>query len=789
MPDNNNDSPVKVMFKRGPNANLKTLRDQSHIEDGTFYLTTDTNRLYIGKGASELVELNKSITIVDVVSNPQEGQTALPTSGVEVGQFYYISGTNQHTDTSQGGSNGNILAIVDSVAANGTPHWTQINPDTNDNDHLSDVTITKGSYDSTNNTIPYTLTFTIQNKNNQTIKTITKTFNISPSDIIGKADIDVSTSDGSTDNTVLVTTKVKDTSNSNALSTGDSFSIKGGSNVTVAQSNGVITISTGIGSDSVQMHVDGTTTSNQVSASVRVNNSDSGNILKIAGDTSKDIGITWDSTNSVAKIGHSNSATAAATGEAIQLSNASKSFTAVTSTTYDDYGHISAQTSQQVTLPSYSIKTVDVDSTDKSKLKISLTDQNNTEFGAVTSGSILYNTITVYDTIGGSASQSTIANQGDIGTFYSKAAIDGMLKGLDALSYKGTVSAISDIPTANVQVGDTYKVNAANSGITDTAGNAAKLGDLLIATGTEGNDGYITSDTLTWTLVQGNSEADTQYNTKVVAGSSNNSAKVGILANSDNNNFHNYVTMSGDGVITLTPTAGENGAGAIALAHADSGVTADTYGENNAGAISAGGSVVVPQITVDAQGHVTGVTDVTVSLPGENKLATDTTNKQVKLQNSANTDLGIITFNNGNLTTAVVGGSGTNPTVTINHAVPAMGTDTTPTQSVDLTSSTEANRQISVISGVTKDTYGHVTALATKTITLSKVLDTLKQSSTSNTNTVTVNTQLVDANNVTTGKGNSSLTLSSSGSIALTSTIDSTNNATSVNLDIVWGTF
>jgi len=89
------------------------------------------------------------------------------------------------------------------------------------------------------------------------------------------------------------------------------------------------------------MQVDGTT-SNQVSASVRVNNSDSGDILKIAGDTSKDIGIVWDNTNKVAKIGHSNSATAAATGNAIQLSNASKSFTAVTNTTYDSYGHISA---------------------------------------------------------------------------------------------------------------------------------------------------------------------------------------------------------------------------------------------------------------------------------------------------------------------------------------------------------------------------------------------------------------------------------------------------------------
>jgi len=211
-----------------------------------------------------------------------------------------------------------------------------------------------------------------------------------------------------------------------------------------------------------------------------------------------------------------------------------------------------------------------------------------------------------------------------------------MLKNLDALTYKGTVSAVADIPSSKVQNGDTYKVNAANSGITDSAGNVAKLGDLLIATGTEGNDGYITSNTLTWTLVQGNSEADTTYNTKVTAGTTSNAAKVGILANSDNNNFHNFVTMSSDGVITLTPIAGENGAGAIALAHAPSGATTGTYGGNTAGAVSAGGSVKIPQITVDAQGHVTGISNVTVSLPGENKLVADTANNAIKLQNSAN---------------------------------------------------------------------------------------------------------------------------------------------------------
>ena len=777
---------ANVLFKRGLQANLPT----TGIVDGAFYLTTDTHRLYVGNAVdantNELVELNKSITVVNSVSDLPDGSAG---KKVEVGQFYYIAGTNTHTDTSAGGNNGNILAVVTSIT-NGVPHWTQVNPDTVDgNDCLRDVTITKGSYDSTNNVIPYTLRFVIKDKENvESNKTFEKVFNIAPTDIISKADIDVSTANGSATNSVVVTTKVKDTSNNNALSTGDSFTIVGGSNVTVAQSNGQITISTGIGSDSVQMHVDGTTTSNQVAASVRVNSADSGDVLKIAGDTSKDIGITWDSTNSIAKIGHSNSATAAATGAAIALDNSSKSFTAVTSTTYDSYGHISAQTSQQITLPSYSIKTVDVDSADKSKLTVSLQDQTNTEFGSVTSGSILYNTITVYDSIGGTASQSTINNQGDIGTFYSKTAIDNMMKGLDALTYKGTVASASDLPAAadGVHIGDTYKVSTANSGIT-VGGASANLGDLLIATGTEDSDGNITSATLTWTLVQGNSEADTTYDMKVAAGSTNE-AKVGIIASTDSGTFDKYATISGDGIITVTPTAGTGDDGVVALAHATSGATAGTYGSNTTGTVTAGGSIVIPAVTVNSTGHVTSISSATMTLPGANKIAISANDKQVKLQDAASTDLGVIEFANGDLTTASVqaGGAGVDGVVTFNHAVPTMGTDTTPTQGLDISSDTEANRQISVISGVTRDSYGHVTAIATKTITFDRSVYGLNQTTSSLTNGVSVATNLKNAGNDTVGS--STFALQSSGS-SITVSPTSSGNATTVDIDIVWGTF
>lgn len=768
---------ANVLFKRGLQASLP----KSNIIDGAFYLTTDTNRLYIGNN-TELVELNKSITVVQSVSD-------LPKTGVEVGQFYYIAGENKHAGASD--DNGNILAVVTSIT-NGNPQWTQVNPDTVDgNDRLSDVTITKGSYDVVNNVIPYTLSFSIKDKDGRVIETITKTLNVAPSDIISKADVSVSTSSAEGVNAATITTKIKDTSNNNALSTGSSFSIAGGDNVTVTQKDGVVTIATGIGKNSVQMHVDGTNVQNQVSASVRVNSSDSGDILKIAGDTTKDIGIVWDAANKVAKIGHNNSAATAATGDAIQLSHNSKSFTAVTSTTYDSHGHISAQTSQQVTLPSYAIKAIEVDSADKSKLKVSLTDQNGSAFGTATSDSILYNTITVYDSVNGTATKSTIANQGDIGTFYSKTAIDNMMKGLDALTYKGTVATNSDLPNASkgVHVGDTYKVSAENSGIT-VNGKAAQLGDLLIAIGTEDSNGNITSGTLAWTLVQGNSETDTTYDMKVAAGSGANSARVGILASTDAGGFNKYATITGDGVITVTPTDGEGDVGAVAFAHANSGATAGTYGSNTTGTVAPGDPIVIPAVTVNAAGHVTSISNATMTLPGANKLGINTNNKSVKLQDAAGKDLGVVQFADGNLTSVTVeaGGSGVDGIVTVSHAVPIMGSDTTPTQAVNLSSAADKDRQISVISGVTKDSYGHVTALATKTITLGRISDSLSQAASAGTNAVTIGTQLKNAAGTALGKSN--ITLASTGnSVTITPTIDEANNSTSVNLEIVWGSF
>lgn len=93
---------ANVFFKRGLQANLPTAGS-----NGSFYLTTDTNRLYVcNSDNGPLVELNQSINTVAKMSDLPTG-----TSNKAKGQYYYITELN-------------ALAYFDGT------EWVQINPDT-----------------------------------------------------------------------------------------------------------------------------------------------------------------------------------------------------------------------------------------------------------------------------------------------------------------------------------------------------------------------------------------------------------------------------------------------------------------------------------------------------------------------------------------------------------------------------------------------------------------------------------------------------------------------------------
>jgi peptide deformylase len=101
---------ANVLFKRGTEAKLLSL---TSYDDGCFYLTSDTHRLYTGvtvNGTVQLEAVNEGVTTV-------ENTTALPDikTGNNYlnyqGRFYYISSSN-------------ILAVCSGK------EWVHINPDT-----------------------------------------------------------------------------------------------------------------------------------------------------------------------------------------------------------------------------------------------------------------------------------------------------------------------------------------------------------------------------------------------------------------------------------------------------------------------------------------------------------------------------------------------------------------------------------------------------------------------------------------------------------------------------------
>lgn len=126
---------ANIMFKRGLQANLP-----QKAVDGSFYLTEDTQRLYVGIGEDNApVELNRTIRSVESITalNALKGPVGSNANdGVAVGDFYYVAGGADSVS-------GNILAYCSAVDATGKPTWVQINPDTNTKLATSTSAVTK----------------------------------------------------------------------------------------------------------------------------------------------------------------------------------------------------------------------------------------------------------------------------------------------------------------------------------------------------------------------------------------------------------------------------------------------------------------------------------------------------------------------------------------------------------------------------------------------------------------------------------------------------------------------
>ncbi len=384
-----------VVFRHGTQAALDKIREQGTAVSGTFYLTDDSHRLYVGQEGGDAVPVNEGITTVTSINN-------LPTaSKLNAGQFYYIAAEGY-----------NILAV-----SNGK-QWIQINSDT---DTVYSYT---GKIEGTTDgaTVEMTLSGTVTGADNgDQEETTTQAYSFT-----------IKGYDESEDTGIVITSDP----NSNTIM--------------IDGSNLYHTLS----SEVTEEGTVGTTTANFASggvATLTVKSADETASSKITINAGNNIAITE---------------TADADGNIVIHAKDTELASVTGGTNKDTPGFV-----------------------------ITVTD---------TSGNSKTGTIDPVIAYGQNGTAKAHFNQGTaILDVYTKGEIDSLQLKLDALHYKG-VCGETTLPSNNVSIGDVYK---ANEDFT-LDGKSVTIGDLLIAQGTEGDNGYIAS--ITWEIVPSGNE-DTTY--------------------------------------------------------------------------------------------------------------------------------------------------------------------------------------------------------------------------------------------------------------------------------------
>lgn len=687
---------ANVMFKRGTQASLSNLKS---FVDGAFYLTTDTDRLYVAQSSTELVELNKSITIVndvgDLPATTAATDTAVKGADVAVGQFYYVK-------AGASSKSGNVLAVCSAISPEGAITWTQVNPDTNTNNVTRLTSVDVATTDNKN----YTLTIN-WSMDNKAQTAITKTFTVDPTKII-KVGLAASLEGGIA--YISTTGAGADATKKVGIKTA-------GGGITIGTDGNDITIKGTV--KDYSMALDAKATNKLV---LKTGNEAKGS-LTIAG--SDKITATGDATNNTVTITHKDSGvTADKYGPTADTKLSALSKFTVPELTVDAQGHVTSANNRTLTLPD----NVDHYVTDGSiaagtdgQVNITLNRGGTSTLekiaikdSIVNGKAVIHNTITVDGT------SKVVNNAGDFGSFYSAATIDEKFRSLDAFTYKGTVGTngtVTSLPTTKVSNGDSYKAIEAGT----FGGIICAAGDILIAMGTEGKDGYLTE--ISWTKVQGNTEMDTQYK-----------------LTSDNAGLK-LTTTSGASKTYTIPVSGTNGIGVntadnkIVINHNSIG-KADTYGEAPKDPttitptnLSHGGTFYVPVVTTDAQGHVSTAKTVGFKLPGDNNTTYSLEPKTASnansfiLKDSGNATKGTVKFAGDGTVGLTVTGSGNAITVTGSHKT------YTARSSANQIVEGQDNKALAfggsfTVPYITSDATGHVTGIADQTIKLPANVDT-----------------------------------------------------------------
>lgn len=742
---------ANVMFKRGTQSSFNNL---STYQDGCFYLTTDSHRLYIGTSNNKADLVSQSVitypnwAAIEALSNSSSSSYA-PGLCSE-GQFYYAKAEN-------------ILCTY----SNGK--WIQINPDHND-DHdtyVKSVSVAKNTADTVNGEqLVYDVKIT------QAQKDLKGNNEGAPTEVSGK--LTISASDL---NQIATHTNVgmqAEKSNSKVYlknsGTGANAAAKvelaGGGSVSVSyDSSNKITIS------GVDTTYSLNTTTNTTGAKVDLQKQDGvtkgsfavevdGNVLTVESRTAGD--------NGSIKLAHATTFTSNVSYTPHDATtDASGNVTlSMPTATVNEYGHVIAVGTQNIALPKdkdTKVSAVSADSNGRITVTMITDEKTGTEEVVDSKEQVLYHKITV------NGAEKTVYNQGNLGAFYSSAEIDTLITNakseMNAMTYCGTTTNSKFVQIKGPQKGDTYKAAekfAIGSGSSVVNVNT---GDLIIYNGADvaaGTAGDITK----WEVVPSGDDIDTTYEMLL----DETTIK---LKNEVNNNIAGQVAVKGTNGISVTNSGG------LSIGHANT-VTA-----GSASGTHSGRQFTIPTINYDKYGHITGQGPATtIEFPVDKDttytFSSDAANNKVSLKNSNNAVTGSLQFttSDNSFVVSMSNTTAAQPVVDLKLATLDRH-DSASTNNVSYSPLSGGVEQVFTVPKANVDAYGRVTGFENQTITLNTDQLTYNVSTSVANNTLSVDSSLTNK----AGTAQSKSVKVKSGSL----TFDKAGDEVSV--DLVWGTF
>lgn len=741
---------ANVMFKRGTQSSFNNL---STYQDGCFYLTTDSHRLYIGTRNNKADLVSQSVITypnwasIEALSNKSSSNYA-PGLCSE-GQFYYAKAENILCTYSDG-------------------KWVQINPDHND-DHdtyVKSVSVAKNTADTVNGErLVYDVKIT------QAQKDLKGNNEGAPTEVSGKLTISAADLNQIATHT-NVGMEVEKSSSSKVYLKNSGTGANAAAKVELA-GGGSVSVSTDSSNKITISGVDTTyslnTTTNTTGAKVDLQNKDGatkgsfavevdGNVLTAESKTA--------GKNGSIKLAHAKSLSSAASYTPKDATtDASGNVTlSMPTVSVNEYGHVTAVGTQNVTLPrDKDTKVSSVSADNSGKITVKIKDENTTVETPVVSGQVLYNKITV------NGAEKTVYNQGNLGAFYSSDKVDALITaakaGMNAMTYCGTTTKSKFDQIKGPQKGDTYK---AAEKFTIGSGSSVvnvNTGDLIIYNGDDVAAGT-NGDTAKWEVIPSGDDIDTTYN---------------MSLNGTTIQLNNEVTTHPAGTIAVKGADGISvkNDGGLSIGHTNT-VTA-----GSASGTQSGRQFTIPTINYDKYGHITGQGPATtIEFPVDKDttyaFGSDAANKKISLKDSNENVTGSLQFttSDNSFVVSMSNTTAAQPVVDLKLATVTQSNSAS-TNNISYSPLTGGNAQAFTVAKAKVDAYGRVTGFENQTITLNTDQLTYDVSTSVANNTLSVDSSLANK----AGTAQSKSVKVKSDSLAFSKADDT------VSVDLVWGTF